>query len=358
MQPSSATYQPWKKPVFSVNQSADVKPVISKDIAVDIKSNEKNIVFGNANGSDQSSDCCCNGTITSLNDFYPLNCNSNINITNIPPTEEAQKIANSIITPSQQPSKTTTKVPLVATKMFDLLLDKIYQDFVTNPKIIRLFDAFNYTNEMSVEEYDNIVETCVLYWKDTNFDLFKQDTKLFFNFTIQDYICGKFYVSYKPYVKNCTKLIDSFDDPNYGANGHAQWIGNYIATKYKEGTSNTNQNIYVDGYKFSSARAQDSGQYYETRGFQQKCRALCTTFSGTKGTDVTFQWILTEIDTAITTQTSQIGENTLTETIETNSIGQTKITNSIKDKDGYITAISVIYINGLTYNLVRNVLYF
>ena len=308
--------------------------------------------------------CCCDNVITSMTDVNILNCDSEMNFSNIPTTTETQNLANEIndtyLTPTVQPSASSTKAPLVYTKMFDNLLSKIHEEFITNPRIIRLFDAFNYNNgsQMTMQQYDNIIKACVIFWREKNFELLKKDTKMFFNFCIQDYISGKFFVSYKPVIYNCDKIIDDFNDPNYGANGYTQWLGNYIATKKMMGTSGNYGNVYVDGYKFSSVRAMTEGQFFETRGFQVKSRSLGTTFSGVPGTDVTFQWILCEQDTTVHTTTNQL-LNGLSQTIttETNALGQSKISTTTKDTNNNIKSMSVTYADGLTYDIVSNIEY-
>ena len=76
--------------------------------------------------------------------------------------------------PSPQPYESAPKAPLVFTKMLDKLLESIYLEFVTNPKIIRLFDAFNYNNgsQMTTQQYDAIIKECIIFWRDKNFEIF------------------------------------------------------------------------------------------------------------------------------------------------------------------------------------------
>ncbi len=52
-------------------------------------------------------------------------------------------------------------------------------DIINMFKIIRLFYAFNYNNgsQMSIQQYDSIIQTCVLFWRDKNFELFRLNPK-------------------------------------------------------------------------------------------------------------------------------------------------------------------------------------
>lgn len=319
---------------------------------------EKNIISDNNNMS--SGNCCCNGTITSLNDVDILNCNSNMSITNIPTDSESQNKAENVysvyLVPTPQPTTIEGKAPLVYTKMFDKLLHSIYEEFVTNPRIIRLFDAFNYCrgSQMTVSQYDNIVRACILFWRSKNLELLKQDPKLCFNFCILTQLCDKFFVSYKPIVYNNDKLIDNYTDPNYGANGYKQWIGNYIGTKVLDGMSGLKQHVYIDGYKFNSARALTEGQHIQTCGFSQKTRKLCTSFNGETGGDVNFQWMLGEIDTTVTRTTSTSGSNNIETYTEKNALGQSKISTTTRNSSGAIISISVSYVDELTYNTIKD----
>jgi hypothetical protein len=326
----------------------------------------KKIISDNNNMSTNnisSGNCCCNGTITLLNDVDILNCNSNINITNIPTDQvsqdKAENIYNGYLVPTEQPTTIQGKAPLVYTKMLDKLLHSIYEEFVTNPRIIRLFDAFNYCqgSQMSVSQYDNIVKACVLFWRAKNFELLKQDPKLCFNFCILNQLCDKFFVSYKPVVYNNDKLIDIYTNPNYGANGYTQWLGNYIGTKAVDGISNSKQHVYVDGYKFNAARALTEGQHIQTCGFTQKTRKLCTSFNGETGGDINFQWMLGELNTTVTPNTITIGGNTIETIIEKNALGQSKISKTTRNNEGKIIAMSVLYVDELIYDIINDFIF-
>ena len=303
-----------------------------------------------------------NETFDSLLNFNNCCLESNVNLENIPKNKNVQQVAQTIeqtlVYPSPQPYLTAPKAPLVYTKMLDPLLESIYTEFVTNPKIIRLFDAFNYNNgvQMTIQQYDSIIQACILFWRDKNFELFQQDTKLFFNLVILDYICGKFFISYKKYVQNNTNLITDVNDPNLGANGYTQWLGNYIGTKALTDSTGGKTIIFPGNYSLAGRSAMDRGQIYETEGFQIKSRKLLTTFSGEPGSDVTFKFILTELDTTVTETTEVLPNgNTLVKITESNVLSQTKISTTETDKNGNIVSINVDYVNGLTWDIVNNI---
>jgi hypothetical protein len=304
-----------------------------------------------------------------INEYYDSllnfdNCclDTDVNLVGIPKNNEAQQVAKTIedtfVYPSPQPYQSAPKAPLVYTKMLDRLLESIYIEFVTNPKIIRLFDAFNFNNgrQMTTQQYDSIIQACILFWRDKNFELFQQDTKLLFNFCITDYICGKFYVSYRRYVQNNSNIITDVNDPNLGANGYAQWLGGYIASRTLEDSTGNKTIVFPGNYSILGRTAMDKGQTYGTEGFQSKTRKFITTFSGEKGSDVSFQFIIGEIDTSVSETTTILENgNTLVNITETSVIGQTKISSSVTDPQGNIISMNVEYVNGLTWNIVNNI---
>ena len=302
-------------------------------------------------------------TINSImNNFNILSDNSLIKFNDISTDASSQAIAQNIynkaIQPTGQPYKIAPKAPLVFTKMLDKLLESIYTEFVTNPKIIRLFDAFNYNNgsQMSIQQYDSIIQTCVLFWRDKNFELFKQDTKLFFNFCILDYICGKFFISYKKYVENNTNLITDVNDPNLGANGYTQWLGGYIGTKALTDSTGNKSIVFPGNYSILGRTAMDRGQVYETEGFQSKTRKFITTFSGEKGSDTSFLFILGEMDTNVSETTENLSNgNKLVTLTERNALGQTKVSKTIKDINNNIISMSVDYVNAINYAILSNI---
>jgi hypothetical protein len=238
------------------------------------------------------------------------------------------------IEPTPQPTEAAPLIPLSATNKFDILLKNIYEKFVSDVNIISLYHAFDVNNgeSMTIEQYDNILNANILYWINENFIIFQQNTKVFLNFCVQDYVNNKFFVSYVPSLRNLDNLITDTNDPNYGANGYRQWLGNYIATKPMVGSDGKKYNTYQDVYKFSSVRSMQNGYYYETRGLRVKARSLNTTYSSSVGTDVTFMWQMAEIDTTIKTKTKIVDGNKVVITAESNIIGQTKYTIVVYEK--------------------------
>lgn len=260
--------------------------------------------------------------------------------------------------PSPQPYESAPKAPLVFTKMLDKLLESIYLEFVTNPKIIRLFDAFNYNNgsQMTTQQYDAIIKECILFWQNKNFEIFQKETKLFFNFCILDYICGKFYISYKKYVENNTNIITDVNDPNLGANGYTQWLGGYIGTRTLTNSTDNRTIVFPGNYSILGRTAMDQGQVYATEGFQSKTRKFITTFSGEKGSDTSFIFLLGEINTSVTETTTILENgNTLLKIIESNVIGQTKQSLIETDSEGNIVRENIQYFNALSWNIVNNI---
>jgi hypothetical protein len=303
-----------------------------------------------------------NETFNSLFNFENCCLDSEINLENIPKNSTTQQVARTIedayVYPTPQPYESAPKAPLVFTKMLDKLLESIYLEFVTNPKIIRLFDAFNYNNgkQMTTQQYDSIIQACILFWRDKNFELFKQDTKLFFNMCITGYTCDKFYVSYKKYVQNNSNIITDVNDPNLGANGYTQWLGGYIGTKTLTDSTGNKSIVFPGDYSIIVRSAMDQGQIYQTHGFQSRTRKLVTTFSGKPGADITFQFIIGELNTTITETTTILkNSNTLVKITESNALGQTKISSTETDKNGNIVNINVDYVNGLTWAIVNNI---
>jgi hypothetical protein len=297
-----------------------------------------------------------------MNNFNILSDNSLIKFNDIStdPSSQyiAQNIYNTSIQTTGQPYTIAPKAPLVFTKMLDKLLESIYREFVTNPKIIRLFDAFNYNNgsQMTIDQYDSIIQTCVLFWRDKNFELFKQDTKLFFNFCILDYICGKFFISYKKYVANNTNIITNVNDSNLGANGYTQWVGGYIGTRALTDSNGNKTIVFPGNYSILGRTAMDRGQVYETEGFQSKTRKFITTFSGEKGSDTSFIFLLGELNTSVSKTTENLNNGNKLETItERNAIGQTKISKTIKDINNNIISMSVDYLNAVNYEILSNI---
>lgn len=297
-----------------------------------------------------------------MNNFNILSDNSLIqfNYISTDPSSQyiAQNIYNTAIQPTGQPYTIAPKAPLVFTKMLDKLIESIYTEFVTNPKIIRLFDAFNYNDgtQMSMQEYDSIIQACMLFWRDKNFELFKQDTKLFFNFCIVDYTCGKFYVSYKKYVASNSNIITDVNDSNLGANGYTQWLGGYIGTRALTDSTGNKTIVFPGDYSILTRSAMDRGQLYETHGFQSRTRKLVTTFNGKPGADVTFQFILGEMDTNVSETTENLSNgNKLVTITERNALGQTKISKTIKDINNNIISMSVDYVNAVNYEILSNI---
>lgn len=303
-----------------------------------------------------------NETFNSLLNFNNCCLESNVNLENIPKNKNVQQVAQTIeqtlVYPSPQPYLTAPKAPLVYTKMLDPLLESIYTEFVTNPKIIRLFDAFNYNTQMTIQQYDSIIQACILFWSDKNFELFQQDTKLFFNFYVVDYLGKTFYCSYKKYVQNNTNLITDVNDPNLGANGYTQWLGCYINSRVFTGSNNSRCIAFPSNTSVSSfaQSAFIEGQIYVLGGISNKNRKLITTFDGKPGVHVNFQFSITELDTTVTETTEVLPNgNTLVKITESNVLGQTKISSTETDKNGNIVSINVDYVNGLTWNIVNNI---
>lgn len=297
-----------------------------------------------------------------MNDFNILSDNSLINFNNISTDPSSQAIAQNIynrtIQPTGQPYTIAPKAPLVYTKMLDKLLESIYTEFVTNPKIIRLFDALNYNNgsPMPIHQYDTIIQACILFWRDKNFELFKQDTKLFFNMCILDYICGIFFISYKRYVSNNSNIITDVNDPNLGANGYTQWLGGYIGTRTLTDSNGNKTIIFPGNYSILGRTAMDRGQLHETEGFQIKSRKFITTFSGEKGSDISFKFIITEINTNVSETTENLNNgNKLVTITERNPIGQTRISRTIRDINNNIISMSVDYLNAVNYAILSNI---
>jgi hypothetical protein len=102
--------------------------------------------------------------------------------------------------------------------------------------------------------------------------------------------------------------------------------------------------------------AMDRGQVYETEGFQSKTRKFITTFSGEKGSDTSFIFLLGELNTNISETTENLNNgNKLTTITERNSLGQSKISKTTKDINNNIIAMSVDYVNAINYELLSNI---